>query len=71
MKPGDKVGEWTLLAIKIHATCARDRQWSMQCSCGYKVLRNENVIRGKTHSSTCGACTSARAAAARAAKESA
>jgi len=60
---GDKIGEWTLVSLKVNAPAARDRQWLMQCSCGYKVLRNENVIRSKTHSTTCGACTSARTAA--------
>ena len=63
LRAGDKVGEWTLLAIKTPSTSARERQWLMQCSCGYKVLRDEHVIRGKKHSSTCGACTSARTAA--------
>ena len=64
LRPGDKIGEWTLLAIKTPSTSARERQWLMQCSCGFKVLRNENVIRSKKHSTTCGACTSARTAAA-------
>ena len=63
MKPGDKVGEWTLLAIAIHSPSGLFRQWQMQCSCGYKTRRIEKSIKAKTHSATCGACASARTAA--------
>lgn len=63
MKPGDKVGEWTLLELRTDATSARERKWLIQCSCGCKAFRAEHNLRAKTHSRVCGACTSARVAA--------
>ena len=64
LRPGDKIGEWTLLELKTDASSARERKWLVQCSCGCKAFRAEHHLRAKTHSVVCGTCASARAAAA-------
>ena len=68
LRPGDKVGEWTLLELRTDAPSARERKWLVQCSCGCSAFRAEHHLRAKTHSVVCGACTSARAAAERASR---
>ena len=64
IKPGDKIGEWTVLELRTDATSARERKWLIRCNCGFQAFRTEYSLRNNKHSVACGSCTSIRIAAA-------
>ena len=55
LKPGQQVGEWTLLAYKV---VIRNRTpvyaWECRCSCGHvRFHRNEYLAKGRSKSCGC------------------
>lgn len=52
--PGDAWAGWTLVRILVDGPRAHDRQWLIECGCGYQARRYENEL--STRGTKCVTC---------------